>query len=76
MRREIGRKDAEKRRGRGLRERGSISAGAEMQKYAGQALTIRQADTSDAPALAALAVETYVEAFGHSFSPDDLAAHL
>lgn len=39
-------------------------------------MTIRQADRGDAPALSALATETYVEAFGHSFSADDLTAHL
>jgi ribosomal protein S18 acetylase RimI-like enzyme len=39
-------------------------------------LLIRPATPEDAPALSALAVETYTEAFGHSFTPEDLAAHL
>ena len=30
----------------------------------------------DVTALSALARRTYAEAFGHSFSPSDLAAHL
>jgi ribosomal protein S18 acetylase RimI-like enzyme len=39
-------------------------------------VTIRRAEEADLPALAALARQTYAEAFGHSFSPSDLAAHL
>lgn len=39
-------------------------------------MNIREANISDARALSALAIETYSEAFGHSFSPADLAAHL
>jgi ribosomal protein S18 acetylase RimI-like enzyme len=37
---------------------------------------IRPATAADVSALADLAVATYVAAFGHSFAPDDLAAHL
>jgi len=39
-------------------------------------MIIREAITSDAQALSELAMETYTEAFGQSFSPSDLAAHL
>ena len=39
-------------------------------------LIIARADQGDGDDLRALAVETYVEAFGHSFSPADLAAQL
>ena len=39
-------------------------------------MKIRQAELSDAAALSTLAMETYAEAFGHSFSASDLQAHL
>jgi len=39
-------------------------------------MIIRTAEKSDARALSELATETYVEAFGHSFSAADLAAEL
>lgn len=39
-------------------------------------MLIRQAEKSDLQTLSALAVATYTDAFGHSFSPADLAAHL
>ncbi len=39
-------------------------------------MKIRQADPRDAVALSALAMETYAEAFGHSFSAPDLQGHL
>jgi diamine N-acetyltransferase len=39
-------------------------------------MDIRQARRSDIPALAALAKETYSEAFGHSVTPADLADQL
>jgi ribosomal protein S18 acetylase RimI-like enzyme len=39
-------------------------------------MIIRPAGTEDLAALAALARQTYADAFGHSFSPSDLAAHL
>jgi diamine N-acetyltransferase len=39
-------------------------------------ILIRRGVTDDVPALAELAVTTYVAAFGHSFTPEDLAAHL
>jgi len=39
-------------------------------------MIIRSAGTEDLAVLAALARQTYAEAFGHSFSPSDLAAHL
>lgn len=39
-------------------------------------VTVRQAASEDVPALSALARETYVDAFGHSFQASDLAAHL
>src|SRR5262249_2621955 len=39
-------------------------------------MIIRPAGTKDLGALAAFARRTYADAFGHSFSPDDLAAHL
>ena len=37
---------------------------------------IRNAQQTDSAALSKLAMETYVAAFGHTFSPGDLAAHL
>ena len=37
---------------------------------------IRQAETRDAASLSRLAIETYRESFGHTFSADDLSAHL
>jgi ribosomal protein S18 acetylase RimI-like enzyme len=37
---------------------------------------ICQAAAANVPALAELAATTYTDAFGHSFSPEDLAAHL
>jgi diamine N-acetyltransferase len=39
-------------------------------------IIIRQADKEDVRALAALARKTYADAFGHSFTESDLAAHL
>jgi diamine N-acetyltransferase len=39
-------------------------------------MIIRQAEKSDARALSELAIATYSAAFGQSFSPDDLDAHL
>jgi hypothetical protein len=36
-------------------------------------MIIRQAERSDASALSDLTIETYTDAFGYSFSPDDLA---
>lgn len=39
-------------------------------------LTIRRASVADAPALATLAAETFVETFGHLYQPEDLAAFL
>ena len=39
-------------------------------------MKLRSATATDAKALSALAAETYAAAFGHSMSPDDLAAHL
>ena len=39
-------------------------------------MKIRQADPRDAVALSTLAMETYAEAFGHSFSAPDLQAQL
>jgi ribosomal protein S18 acetylase RimI-like enzyme len=39
-------------------------------------MLIRPGITKDIPALTELAVTTYVAAFGHSFTPEDLAAHL
>ena len=39
-------------------------------------MTLRLAQAADAPALRELAVTTYVAAFGSSFRPEDLAAHL
>ena len=39
-------------------------------------ISIRPAVTEDVPALTDLAITTYVAAFGHSFTPEDLAAHL
>jgi ribosomal protein S18 acetylase RimI-like enzyme len=41
-----------------------------------QPLIIRQAQESDAKALSELAIKTYVDAYGHSFSDSDLAWHL
>ena len=38
--------------------------------------TIRQAAVGDIDGLSALAVTTFVEAFGHSFTESDLKAHL
>jgi ribosomal protein S18 acetylase RimI-like enzyme len=55
---------------------GSRGAGAGAESPEESQIVIREARIGDAEALAALAVETYAEAFGHSFSPDDLAAHL
>ena len=37
---------------------------------------VRQAQVEDIPALSELAIQTYSDAFGHSFSTDDLIAHL
>lgn len=39
-------------------------------------IAFRQAEPKDAAALSALAIDTYVAAFGHSFEPANLAAHL
>ena len=39
-------------------------------------LGIRKATTHDLFTISALAMQTYTDAFGHSFSPVDLAAHL
>ena len=39
-------------------------------------MRIRKAEVDDAKALSALAMQTYTDAFGHSFSSVDLAAHL
>lgn len=39
-------------------------------------ILLRPAVLEDVPALTDLAVTTYVAAFGHSFTPEDLAAHL
>jgi hypothetical protein len=39
-------------------------------------MIIRQATLHDVEALSALARQTYADAFGHSMSPADLAAHL
>lgn len=36
----------------------------------------RQATTGDAPALAELAAETFIETFGHLYKEEDLRAHL
>jgi len=41
-----------------------------------QPLIIRQAQESDTEALSELAIKTYVDAYGHSFSDSDLAWHL
>jgi ribosomal protein S18 acetylase RimI-like enzyme len=38
--------------------------------------TIRHAVPGDIPALTDLAIFTYIDAFGHSFMPADLTAHL
>src|ERR1043166_10001540 len=35
-------------------------------------MEIREATTDDIPALAALAAKTYTDAFGHTFSPEEL----
>jgi ribosomal protein S18 acetylase RimI-like enzyme len=40
------------------------------------ATTIRSAQSDDLTPLAELARRTFVAAFGHTFTPDDLAAHL
>jgi ribosomal protein S18 acetylase RimI-like enzyme len=37
---------------------------------------IRRASEDDVPRLTELAVATYAESFGHSMSPEDLAAHV
>lgn len=37
---------------------------------------IRDARPSDAPALAAVAAETFIETFGHLYKPEDLSAFL
>jgi diamine N-acetyltransferase len=39
-------------------------------------ILIRPGVADDVPALTELAVTTYIAAFGHSFTPEDLAAHL
>jgi ribosomal protein S18 acetylase RimI-like enzyme len=39
-------------------------------------ILIRPGVAEDVPALTKLAVTTYVAAFGHSFTPEDLEAHL
>jgi ribosomal protein S18 acetylase RimI-like enzyme len=39
-------------------------------------VTIRKADQRDVPELSALAIETYVDAVGHTFRPSDLDAYL
>ena len=39
-------------------------------------ITIRRAEVADAPALALLAADTFVETFGHLYRPADLAAFL
>jgi diamine N-acetyltransferase len=39
-------------------------------------MIIRELESGDVAALAALARQTYADAFGHSFSAADLAAHL
>jgi ribosomal protein S18 acetylase RimI-like enzyme len=39
-------------------------------------MILRQAERSDASELSELTIETYVGAFGHSFSADDLAAEM
>jgi ribosomal protein S18 acetylase RimI-like enzyme len=39
-------------------------------------MIVRQAERNDASALSELAIETYADAFGHSFSADDLAAEV
>lgn len=41
-----------------------------------QSLELREAQPDDAERLSALAIYCYSEAFGHSFTPEDLAAHL
>jgi ribosomal protein S18 acetylase RimI-like enzyme len=41
-----------------------------------QEMWIRQAEKSDVKALSALAIATYSDAFGHTFSASDLALHL
>jgi ribosomal protein S18 acetylase RimI-like enzyme len=43
---------------------------------AGFSPTIRRAAAADAPALAELGAATFIEAFGHLYVPDDLAAFL
>jgi hypothetical protein len=39
-------------------------------------VTIRRAEAADLATLSSLGRQTYVDAFGHSFSREDLAAHL
>jgi len=39
-------------------------------------ITYRDADTSDAPALAAFAELTFTETFGHLYPPEDLASYV
>ena len=39
-------------------------------------ILIRPGVADDVPAITDLAVTTYIAAFGHSFTPEDLAAHL
>ena len=39
-------------------------------------LTIRRATASDADALSLISRDTFVETFGHLYSPEDLATHL
>ncbi len=41
-----------------------------------QTLVIREAQESDIAALSELAIQTYCDAFGHTFQEADLAAHL
>ena len=41
-----------------------------------EGVSIRAAQSADAASLAEFARLTYTQAFGHSFRPDDLAAHL
>ena len=39
-------------------------------------MILRPATLADAPALAALGAETFIAAFGHLYTPEDLAAFL
>src|SRR5438105_3639805 len=39
-------------------------------------VVIRNAERHDIPALSELAIKTYTDAFGHTFSDADLAAHV